>query len=220
MSPQMKVSDQVRGAVAPFPPTAMIALPRDVILAICDVLDDLAGTRALPAGGPLQMGLDISVKQMAELEDKGTTTIRDRCAAGYYPGTIEKGVLVPGAYKNSSGDWRITLAGIHAAQEREREEAVDRQPMSQASPPALREGTVRRANARPPGDEPHPAEYPSGPITARIQAADPASLGSVAATRPRLRGRRSTKPDSNSPVPAEPVGERKRRAWRDRRGVR
>ncbi len=50
------------------------------------------------------------------------STVRQRCADGWFPDTFQQdGNLVPGAYRNRNGHWRVTVAGIMAAQRLDRE---------------------------------------------------------------------------------------------------
>jgi hypothetical protein len=67
---------------------------------------------------------DLTVPQYREQfePDLSDSRIRELCAARAFPDTTsEDGQVVPGAYKDSSGAWRITREGIVARQRLERE---------------------------------------------------------------------------------------------------
>jgi hypothetical protein len=70
---------------------------------------------------------DLTVAQyQAKVEpDLSDSRIRELCAAGVFPDTTyAEGEVVPGAYKDSAGSWRITREGIVARQTLEREEGL------------------------------------------------------------------------------------------------
>lgn len=64
----------------------------------------------------------------ARFESKlSLSRIREICAEGAFPDSVdESGETVPGAYKDSKGEWKITMAGIRARQRKEREAGLKR----------------------------------------------------------------------------------------------
>jgi len=72
---------------------------------------------------------DFTVPQYRERfePDLSDSRIRELCAAKAFPDTTaEDAQVVPGAYKDSAGNWRITREGIVARQRLEREEGLRR----------------------------------------------------------------------------------------------
>lgn len=70
---------------------------------------------------------DLTVPQYREQfePDLSDSRIRELCASKAFPDTTaEDGRIVPGAYKDSTGAWRITREGIVARQRSEREEGL------------------------------------------------------------------------------------------------
>jgi len=81
-----------------------------------------ASTQAQP-----RFEADFSVAEYREqVEPKlSDGRIREMCAEGVFPDTPgENGELVPGVYKDSKGEWRITREGIVARQRHEREQGL------------------------------------------------------------------------------------------------
>lgn len=70
---------------------------------------------------------DLSVAEYREqVEPKlSDGRIREMCAEGVFPDTTtQDGEIVPGVYKDSKGEWRITREGIVARQRAERAEGL------------------------------------------------------------------------------------------------
>ena len=89
---------------------------------------------------------DLSIAQYkAQVEpDLSESRIRELCAEGVFPDTTdEAGEVVPGAYKDSAKEWRITREGIAARQKKEREEGLRRRAEEKAAKAARAEGDAR-----------------------------------------------------------------------------
>jgi hypothetical protein len=98
---------------------------------------------------------DLSVSQYrSQFEpDLSESRIRELCAANQFPDSeIEAGEVVPGAYKNSRGEWQITMEGIRARQRRERAQGLERRKRQAEEKKELR----RKVEAAAP-DENHPS---------------------------------------------------------------
>lgn len=89
---------------------------------------------ALFAGGPEAAEdpfvPDLTIAQYKERYEpnRSESRIRELCAAGVFPDTPDTeadGEVIPGAYKDEAGEWRITLEGIIARQRRERRHGLD-----------------------------------------------------------------------------------------------
>lgn len=79
---------------------------------------------------------DFTVQQYREQfePDLSDSRIRELCASRVFPDTMtEDGRVVPGAYKDSTGAWRITREGIVARQKKEREEGLRKRAEAEAA---------------------------------------------------------------------------------------
>lgn len=104
---------------------------------------------------------DLSIEQYkAKHEpDLSLGRIRELCALGAFPDTRdEAGVITPGAYKTTGGEWRITLSGIIERQRQERLDGLRRRDREAERRKARRqaedgEDSDSGANEQPPPDE-------------------------------------------------------------------
>lgn len=79
---------------------------------------------------------DLTVPQYREKfePDLSDSRIRELCAAKAFPDTTaEDGQVVPGAYKDSAGNWRITQEGIVARRAYEREQGLRKRAEAEAA---------------------------------------------------------------------------------------
>jgi hypothetical protein len=93
---------------------------------------------------------DLTVPQYREQfePDLSDSRIRELCAGKAFPDTAtEDGRVVPGAYKDSSGGWRITREGIVARQRLEREEGLRRRAEADEEKTARDEAHARARSA-------------------------------------------------------------------------
>lgn len=97
---------------------------------------------APPLAGEPAFQKDLSLKEYRARFDPDLSPgwIRELCASGAFPDTVlEDGRTVPGAYKASTGNWRISLDGVRARQEEDRSAALRRRPRGRSIAPHLRE---------------------------------------------------------------------------------
>lgn len=94
---------------------------------------DLFGDSA-PAQPSYERDLLVPEYRVQFEPDLSDSRIRELCASKVFPDTTaEDGRLVPGAYKDSTGAWRITRAGIVARQRSEREEGLRKRAEAEAA---------------------------------------------------------------------------------------
>lgn len=111
---------------------------------------------------------DFTVAQYKERfePNRSESRIREICSTGAFPDTTAaSGEVIPGAYKDRAGDWRITMEGILARQRRERAHGLEQR---------RREDERRRKDAKKDGAEGKPPTPRKRPQNKR-QDASPSS---------------------------------------------
>ena len=140
-------------------------------------LGELLGQTRVPEEACYTPDLSISKYRSRFEPELSESRIRELCAGGHFPDyEDESGEKTPGAYKNSKGEWRITMEGIIARQKSERAKGIQR-----------RENERRRADARKeipekPGEPSDPLRVPP-PRSSMIPKEDRSE--STLASRPR-----------------------------------
>lgn len=176
----------------------------------------------LPDDSPFTPDIDLETYIAKYEPDLSVSTVRQRCADGWFPDTVlPDGNVVPGAYRNRNGHWRVTLAGITEAQRLDRE--ANRAPSISAGA----EFPLKPVRTHAIPDERCASESSGGPQRFAVEPEAKAEQCTESPSRPKSAKARSPKGGGNGNRTSSPAGASKRpgqgvgeeRRWRVIRGV-